>query len=663
MSTRVLEETQASRAATLLRALILEEVKQDIESILSELKRAGYDVVPTIITTRAEFREALARNSYDVVLSDHHLSSWSGLQALAELRNVGDETPFVIISATLGDEAAVECIKQGASDYVLKEHISRLSMVLHRALTERALRDENTRATQALRVSEARNRVLKTAIYGIAHISDDGALLEVNPAFHRILGCSDSVDGNHLKYPNLANEVFRFPEQYTQLMAACREKGQVDHVEAEWRRCDGGIVTVRLHLRRLTPHNDSREFELTVEDVTELRAIERQLQQAQKFEAVGQLAGGVAHDFNNVIGAILGWAELGIEQSKDHPAVVERFGRIRDQAERAAGLTRELLAFARRQVLQPRTVDLNTVATELVSLLDKVIGKDIDLKLVSAPLDTVKADPTHIEQVLMTLCLNARDAMPQGGRLIVETEMVELDEPYCRFYPYVTPGRYAVVSVSDTGVGMDAETRERIFEPFFTTKERGKGTGLGLATVYGIVKQHGGFLHVYSEPAHGSLFRVYLPAAADVQETPNMGATAAGAPSRSACRGTETILLADDHESIREMSRQTLSGLGYRILAACDGEEALRLCEGETPALAILDVVMPKVGGVAAAAALEQRFAGMPILFTSGYSAAAGGIPSESSGRRYLQKPYSPTTLAHIVREMLDAQSSADTTA
>jgi two-component system cell cycle sensor histidine kinase/response regulator CckA len=255
----------------------------------------------------------------------------------------------------------------------------------------------------------------------------------------------------------------------------------------------------------------------------------------------------------------------------------------------------------------------------------------------------------------MNLCLNARDAMPEGGRLILETEMVDLDEPYCRFCPYVTPGCYAVVSVSDNGTGMDADTRERIFEPFFTTKERGKGTGMGLATVYGIVKQHGGFLHVYSEPAHGSLFRVYLPAMEDARAE----GAAAKPPtaSRAGMRGTETILLADDHESIREMSRQTLAGLGYRVLAAaCDGEEALRLWEHNTPALAILAVVMPKLGGLAASAALSERHPKLRVLFTSGYSSAGNGTPEKTSGHHYLQKPYSPTTLAHVVREILDGE-------
>jgi len=651
MSTRTLEEIQTPAVSAPLRALILEDSSDDVDLILTELRQAGFEVNPTVARTKADFYNALADRKFDVVLGDR-LPGWSGEEALAALRNSGNEVPFVMVTGALDEEAAVECIKQGANDYVLKGHLARLPMVLTRALTEKALRDANERTQEALRRSEAANRdLVENAVHGIARISAEGELLEANPAFLRILACSDHEQRKKL---NLAHELFRFPEQYVQLMAACREQGRLSQGEAEWRRCDGGIITVRLHLRGLPAKGGIEFFEITVEDVTELRVIERQLHQAQKFEAVGQLAGGVAHDFNNVIGAILGWAELGIDQSKDNPAVRERFARIREQADRAARLTRELLAFARRQVLQPRAVDLNIVAGGLVSLLDKVIGKDIELKLMGGQLELVKADPTQIEQVLMNLCLNARDAMQEGGRLIIETEMVELDEPYCRFYPYVTPGRYAVVSVSDTGMGMNTDTRERIFEPFFTTKQGGKGTGMGLAMVYGIVKQHGGFLHVYSEPAHGSLFRVYLPAMehARAEGTPAKSPAA----SRAGMRGTETILLADDHESIREMSRQTLAGLGYRVLAACDGEEALRLCEHDIPSLAILDVVMPKLGGLAASAALSERYPKLRVLFTSGYSSGGNGLPEKRPGQRYLQKPYSPTTLAHLVREILDGE-------
>ncbi len=511
---------------------------------------------------------------------------------------------------------------------------------------------DRKQAEEALSVSEERNRdLVEHSIYGISRVAADGTFVDANPAFLSILGCATAEE---LQALNLMRDVFRFPEQHAELMASCREKGQIHAAESEWRRCDGGIVAVRLHVRMLSIPDHAGAIEIIAEDVTELRAMERQLRQTQKFEAIGQLAGGIAHDFNNVVGAILGWAELGLEQNRANAQVCERFSRIREQGERAAALTRELLAFARRQVLKPQAVDINAIASGLVSFLDKVIGKDIELKIVTAAVDMVKADPTQLEQVLMNLCLNGRDAMPDGGRLLIETEMVELDDSYCRFYPYVAPGRYAVLSVSDTGIGMDSETRERIFEPFFTIKERGKGTGMGLATAYGIVKQHGGFIHVYREPGQGSLFRVYLPAHEGVATE---GAVPkAPVPAHVEMRGTETILIAEDHESIREMARQVLLSLGYRVLSGCDGEKAMRLCEKETPALAILDVVMPKLGGLAVTSQLTAPFAGLPILFTSGYSQDSENLTPATVDARYLQKPYSPTTLGRVVREILDQE-------
>jgi len=650
------EVSPKSKVLTPLRALIVGHSRGEQDSILFELRESGFSVEHTVVESRADFHAAIAGNNFDVVLADYPLPSWTGLDALVDLRRTGKDTPFLLIAGSLEKEVAVECIKQGANDYVLKDHLSRLPIALIRAMTEKSLRDENATALEALRVSEARSRdLMEHAIYGISRVSVEGNFLDGNPALLRMLGCTNEA---RLKKLNFHRDLFRFPEEHARLMGTCRELGQVQGPEVEWRRCDGGIATVRVHVRRVTAPYESETFEIFAEDVTELRGMERQLRQAQKFEAIGLLAGGVAHDFNNVVSAILGWAEIGFEQSSDNPKAAEGFRHIREQAERAAALTRELLTFARHQVLQPRAVDLNSVVGVLSSLLDKVIGKHIEVKCLTSPLDSVKADPTQLEQVLLNLCINARDAMPEGGRLVMETEMVELDEPYCRFYPYVKTGRYAVMSVADTGTGMDVETRERIFEPFFTTKAQGKGTGMGLAAAYGIVKQHGGFIHVYSEPAHGSLFRVYLP----VME----GGAAEGVapktltPSMADLRGTETIVFAEDHESIREMARQTLVGLGYRVLTAADGEEALRLCENEKPELAILDVIMPKLGGPGTATKLSESFPEIRVLYTSGYSAESDVIPNGAKGR-YLQKPYSPRTLARLVRKILDEAATVET--
>jgi PAS domain S-box-containing protein len=652
MNTQSLTEISSHEAATPIRVLILEHEARDIELILFELREARLLIEHTLAADKEQFLQAIRATEFEAILADYRLPNWTGLDALRELQNEGKDIPFLLVTGTLGEEAAVECMKNGVSDYILKDHISRLPLALKRALREKALRRETEAAIEALRSSEVRNRnLVENAVYGICRLDAHERILDANPAFLRILGCESP---NEMKSFNKIRDVFRFPEQHAQLFASCRQEGHLHGAETEWRRLDGGIVAVRLTLRLMRISESGGEIEIIAEDVTELRAMERQLRQAQKFEAIGQLAGGIAHDFNNVVGAILGWAELGFEQNQNNPQAVERFRRIREQAERAAALTRELLAFARRQVLQPRAVDLNSVTSGLLSFLDKVLDKDIELKVVTSPLDPVRADPTQIEQVLMNLCINARDAMPDGGRLVIETEMVELDDSYCRFYPGITAGRYAVFSVSDTGIGMDSETRERIFEPFFTTKELGKGTGMGLATVYGIVKQHEGFVHVYSEPGQGTLFRVYLPVmAVQIAAT---GTPAAPAPSLADIRGTETILIAEDHESIREMARQTLMGLGYRVLSAENGEEALLLCQNEAPSLAVLDVVMPEMGGVATSVKLAERFPGLPVVFTSGYSRDPANDGSTEPEHRYLQKPYSPTTLGRLVREILDEQ-------
>jgi two-component system cell cycle sensor histidine kinase/response regulator CckA len=660
MTPETLAEIRDAKAAMPLRVLILQDHEEDTGQILFELARSGFSVTPTVVETIEQFYAALVEKKFDVLLADSRRFLPESSDTLAEIRRAGSDIPFLLIAGPSEEPAAAaDFIRQGASGCISKDRLSRLPVALMRMLTEKKLREESARAFEALRESEARTRdFIEHADDGIFHVSGDGGFLDANPALLRIIGCSSAEDLNQL---NFGRDLFRFPEGYARLMAECRQRGHANGEDVEWRRRDGGLASVHLRLRQVHAGDRPDAFEVTAQDVTELRAMERQLRQAQKFEAIGQMAGGVAHDFNNVVGAILGWAELGLEQSRETPRVAERFSRIREQAERAAALTRELLAFARRQVMQPVATDLNGVVGGVVSLLDKVIGRDVEFKFKSSPLDPVKADPTRIEQVLTNLCLNSRDAMPEGGRLVIETEMVEIDEPYCRFYAGVMPGRYAVISVTDTGVGMTAETRERIFEPFFTTKERGKGTGMGLATVYGIVKQHGGFIHVYSEPGHGSLFRVYLP----VMESLPVGGAAAGrsAPPLVVKPGTETILLADDHESIREMARQTLTGLGYRVLSACDGEEALRLGEHETPALAILDMVMPKLGGPATAAKLAERLTQMRVLFTSGYAAGTPNTPAGVATARYLQKPYSPTALAQLVREILDeppAQQAVD---
>ena len=391
-------------------------------------------------------------------------------------------------------------------------------------------------------------------------------------------------------------------------------------------------------------------------DVTERRSLEQQLQQAQKFEAIGQLVGGVAHDFNNVIGAILGWAELGEEQSaSSDERYATYFKKIHTQCDRVTALIRQLLASARRQILEPQDVDLNQAVLDMVTLLGGVLGTDVELRTTLAEdLSVVRVDPTQLEQVLMNLCINARDAMPKGGLLSIETHNADFSAVECHQNARLQPGRFAALSVSDTGIGMDAAVQGRIFEPFFTTKGIGKGTGLGLATAYGIVKQHGGFMLVASEPGHGSTFYVFLPVSKSVTKVENHPPFVPDLPVRG---GTETILLAEDHEGVREMARATLESQGYRILTAGDGQEAVEMFSAHRDSvdLVVLDVIMPHRGGPQVYEAIQAQRPGLPVVFATGYSNEMATLTEiVARGIIVLRKPYSPGALLRRVREALD---------
>ena len=388
------------------------------------------------------------------------------------------------------------------------------------------------------------------------------------------------------------------------------------------------------------------------QDVTERRLLEEQLRQSQKMEAIGQLAGGIAHDFNNVLTAILGYGSLLATRLAGDASGREEVEEILQAAGRAAALTRQLLAFSRRQVLEPVVLGLNELIRNLEKMLGRVIGEHLSLDTRLDPsLGNVLADAGQIEQVIMNLVVNARDAMPQGGRLTIETANADLDEAYAQRHVPVRPGRYVMVAVSDTGVGIDAETQARIFEPFFTTKEKGKGTGLGLSTVYGIVKQSGGYIWVYSEPSKGTTFKVYLPRVDEPlprRSSRTWPAVTAG--------GHETILVVEDESAIRSLTRQILEKYGYRVLDAPNGSEAEKLVAGHPEKIDVLltDLVMPEMPGTELAARLVAKRPGVRVVFMSGYTSDAvvrGGLIE--SGQAFLQKPFTPTSLARKIRDVL----------
>ena len=383
------------------------------------------------------------------------------------------------------------------------------------------------------------------------------------------------------------------------------------------------------------------------------RILERQVAQLRRFEAIGRLAGGVAHDFNNMIGAIMGWADLGVAETSQHPLLHDRFLKIRSQSERAAALTRQLLAFARRQVLQPQNTDLNQLVEEEINLLTKVIGERISVRLeLASDLYPAWADPAQIEQVLMNLCLNARDAMPSGGLLSVQTCNVKFGEEDRSKPHFVQTGIYVSFRVTDTGIGMNPETIEHIFEPFFSTKDLGKGTGLGLATVYGIVKQHKGFIDVESTVDSGTTFSVYLPAGTGAPQTSK---ELAGTLQLE--HGTETILLAEDNEGLREIEKEMLETLGYTVIATQDGEEAVEAFSrfAESIDLLLLDVVMPKADGPTAYHRIVAGKKDLPVIFTTGYATETSLVTTKSlRNALILQKPCSLATLAHRIRQLIN---------
>jgi PAS domain S-box-containing protein len=515
---------------------------------------------------------------------------------------------------------------------------------------------ERKRAEAALRESEARYRgLVNNATYGIYWVTLEDKLLYVNPALVQILGYESAED--LLGVPN-TKAFYANPSDRDALVAGYRKDGRLDS-KVEWKRKDGKVITVRVNARwTRVPEQDNQCFEIMVEDVTDRIALEKQLFEAQKFEAIGQLAGGIAHDFNNMIGAIVGWADLGADETEAGSRLRRHFEKVRHQAERAAALTRQLLAFARKQILEPRDIDLNQSVIETLSLLEKVIGSNIEIKAnLASDLAVVRADPTQVEQVIMNLCINARDAMADGGSLIIETANVAFDERMCARRPSVKPGDYTMLSVTDTGTGMDAATLGRIFEPFFTTKGLGKGTGLGLATVYGIAHQHGGFVDVESELKKGSTFRIYLPVCLSPV------ASRAQPEDRGIVRGgAETILVAEDHDGLREIALEILTNLGYQVVLAADGEQALR--ELQSPHnhidLALLDVMLPRVSGPEIYLRVSAERPDLPVIFATGYSPDNSLLREvEERGLPVIQKPYSPRDLARKVREVLDGQAAA----
>jgi two-component system, cell cycle sensor histidine kinase and response regulator CckA len=775
-----------------LRVLVIEDNEDDAALILRELQRGGYEPVARRVETPAAMHHALQQETWDVVLADWNLAQFSALFALEMLKSQGLDLPFIIVSGTIGEEAAISAMTAGGHDFVSKEHLGRLVLTIEREVREAADRWARRRAEMALATSEERLQLVARAtndavrdwdlvtnrmwwnegLFSLFGHQTQDIEADVESWFSRlhsddkdrvIISCYAVINGGAPTWSenyrfrradgtyaevmdrgyimrNVQGQALRLIGAITDLTAirkaqmALQDSEEKFRTVADWTydweiwndpqgrplyispaverisgyrveefladptmlhrivfpedraRWDQHVIDTtnntedvsEMEFRILTRDGEVRWIDhicravygsfdhkflgrrASNRDITErkqaaknLQQTEDQLRQAQKMEAVGQLAGGVAHDFNNLLTVIMGYTDLLMGNLSADAPTLANLEEIRNAPERASWLSRQLLAFSRRQILSPQVLDLNVLIGHFEKMLHRLIGEDVALKTELAPaLARIKADPGQIEQITMNLAVNAPAAMPTGGRLTIETDTVLLDDSYPKKSVEVPPGRYVLLAISDTGCGMDAETQKRIFEQFFTTKEAGKGTGLGLSTVYGIVKQSNGFIWAYSEPGRGTTFKIYLPVVdEDIQ--------AAKTKSRPVPQriGVETILLVEDAAPLRTLTNKVLKLSGYTVLAAGNLDEALKMAEACDWAIHLLltDVIMPGGSGPDVADRLKERCPDLRILYISGYTGATMAYQGIlGSGSPLLQKPYSPDALLQKVREVLD---------
>jgi PAS domain S-box-containing protein len=634
-----------------IRILLAEDNPDDATLIKRELAKSGVDVTIRRVDSAAAFRIALDEVDPDVVLTDHSMPQFTAHDALKIARDARPQTPVIVVTGSLDEETAADYIKEGAADYILKTHLTRLPAALVGALERRRALIATDAAHKALLGSEAKfAKAFNANPSGMAITTMDGGVVDVNEAFVRTLGYSRE---EAIGRSTVELGLWPTPEERLRVVQQAQALGRIQAVEIEVRTKEGVSRTL-LYSAELIELDGAPHVLVLTTDITERRQLEDQLRQAGKMEAVGQLAGGVAHDFNNILTAILGYADL---LAADLPAAdrrLEDVDEIRKAARRATALTRQLLAFSRKQVLEPRVLGLNELVDNMDKMLRPILGENVELRAApAADLHTVRADPNQIEQVILNLAINARDAMPKGGKLTIETANVELDADYAARHATVVPGHYVMLAVGDTGTGMDEATQKRIFEPFFTTKEAGRGTGLGLSTVYGIVKQSGGSIWVYSELGRGTTFKIYLPAV----DAPAEGLGRAAAPAKD-LSGTETVLLVDDDEQLLHLAERALAARGYTVLAADRGATALDIArrhQGSIHAL-LTDVTIPDMDGRALAAALRAERPEMRLLYMSGYADQAivhhGVLDADVA---YLPKPFTTEAIARRVREVLDA--------
>ncbi|OGW37372.1 MAG: hypothetical protein A2X58_08725 [Nitrospirae bacterium GWC2_56_14] len=633
-----------------LHFLHLEDNPTDAALIAATLEEEWPDCTVERVDSESAFVSALERGGIDLILADFSLPLYDGMSALAIARRRFPDLPLIFVSGTLGEEKAIESMKSGAVDYVLKNSIVRLVPAIRRALKDKEALGQRRKAEESLRESNERFRMIfEHSIDAIMLTSPDGRILAANPESCHIFGMSEEELCRSVRSDLVDMEDDRILSFLEERERTGRSRGEIT-----MKRGDGSRFPAEISSSVFFDEKGNQKTSLIIRDVTERKSLENQLLHSQKMEAVGTLAGGIAHDFNNILTSIIGYCtllQMELQLEKDARDYIDNLMML---SERAANLTKGLLAFSRNQVMRPRLVNLNDIVSVITRLTSRLIGENIEIEthLSRVPL-TIRADCGQIEQMLMNLSTNARDAMPEGGRLILSTDMVKLEEGDQLLIGSNPPGTYALLSVSDTGIGMDEATIERIFEPFFSTKEQGKGTGLGLSILYGILKQHGGMVSVSSKPRFGTTFNIYLPLAESGDEASNeIGLSPPPG-------GSETILIAEDDAAIRTVVGHILRQFGYKVIEAADGEEAVEAFRKDAPeiSLAVIDAIMPRKNSREIFDEVVRINPDIKTVFTSGYPVdlvlQRGLLPE---GALFLPKPVSPMDLLRYIRQVLDEQ-------
>jgi two-component system, cell cycle sensor histidine kinase and response regulator CckA len=643
---------QDSFARKPLRILFVENSDQDIALVLAELGRGGYEPVIEQVMTAEAMRTALDEKTWDIILCDHTLPEFNSWEALRLFKESNLDIPFIIVSGTINEELAAQALRSGAHDYLDKNNLVRLVPTVGRELHQIELRQKHRDAEEAFRKSEAQLRsIVETTPECVKIIDRDGLLVEMNKAGLDMVECDNlgSLKGTCV-YPIIAPD---YRDAFQELNEKVCQGGR-GTLQFELVGLRGTRRTMETHAVPI-PGPDGTLCQLAItRDITARLNLEAQLRQAQKMESVGHLAGGIAHDFNNILTVIQGHSTLMLSSETLKPTERDAAQQISLAAERAANLTRQLLTFSRRQIIQTRALDLNEVVGQLSKMLQRLLGEDICLHVnYAATLPPIFADQGMIEQIMMNLAVNSRDAMPKGGHLTINTSTLRVDDAYANQNSDAFVGETVCMTITDTGCGIPEENLSRIFEPFFTTKAVGQGTGLGLATVYGIVKQHSGWMRVQSEVGKGTTFQIYLPCGKGKKMRAEISTekfTLRG--------GTETILLVEDEAAVRNLVNQMLQKLGYTVLEADSGVAALKVWKHNREKIHLLltDMIMPDgMTGRELAEILQFDRPEIKVIFTSGYNAEIVGEDFVlHEGLNFLQKPYQPKKLARVLRECLD---------